>query len=234
MKKKRKAVFFLTAFISVCLSFPAFAGWKENSNGTWCYKLEDGSNLRDGFTEDGYYVDATGYWKSTYSIFFTDIPARNYFVNASRNKDWAESKGVLDSLKTAVSKKLSPIRGLKLGGELIEYVRLSNEKETLLYSFALDTENDGYVLKLQTALSRDTSGTATMAWYDYQVLRVLMASVSRTGDQIADAIYSSWEAKNSYGLKLNQWVRVGDCEIMYAAGNGAGYYYIRPAAGALS
>lgn len=230
MRRKRAEILLLAGVLAASLSFPAFAGWEVKMDGYYSYTLENGETLKDGFSEDGYYVDSSGYWKSSNVIFFTEIPARNYFVKASANQGWAGSKSVIDGLKTVVSMGMAPIRNLKVGDDLIEYVRLSDKEETLLFSLTTDKENDGYVLKLATSLSKDSTGTVTMAWYDYQVLRVLMASFSRTGDKISDAVYSSWEAKNSYGLSMQDWVLVGDSEIRYTAGNGVGYYSIRPAA----
>lgn len=229
-RRKKLAAILLAGVMAAGLSFQAMAGWEVNSDGSYCYKLESGEVLKDGFTEDGYYVDSTGYWRDSQTIFFTSVPSRNYFVKASQNKNWEGSKTVIDSLKSVVVQGMTPVRNFKLNGELIEYVRLSDTAETLLFSFMTDPETDGYVLKLSASLSKDSTGTVTMAWYDYQVLRVLMSAVSRTGDQISEAVYSSWEARNSYGLSLNKWVQVGDCEIKYTAGNGVGYYYIRPAA----
>ncbi len=44
---------------------------------------------------------------------------------------------------------------------------------------------------------------------------------------MAQAIYSSWEDTNSYGLRVNEWVEVGDTMVRYVPSQGAGLYEIR-------
>ncbi len=53
--------------------------------------------------------------------------------------------------------------------------------------------------------------------------------ISRSGDKVAEAIYSSWDDTNEAGLKVGTWTTVGDTQIKYVPSNGAGIYEIKAA-----
>ena len=65
--------------------------------------------------------------------------------------------------------------------------------------------------------------------YDYGVLRFYTNMVSRSGDLLATAIYSSWQDNNEYGLEMGEWIRVGDTLVRYMPADGAGLYEIKAA-----
>ena len=66
-----------------------------------------------------------------------------------------------------------------------------------------------------------------ISYYDYEVLRYYTNSISRNGDLLASAIYSHWMDLNEQGLKLGEWVVVGDTMVRYMPGNGKGLYEIK-------
>ena len=95
---------------------------------------------------------------------------------------------------------------------------------------------NGYTIQVCTELSGDEHELtddhgewSSMALYDYHVLRILTNCVSRSGDVLARAIYSSWEDTNAWNLKVNEWVQVGDTFVRYVPSQGAGLYEIRAA-----
>lgn len=230
-KNRRVIAAGLGCILALSAPFSALADWEKQPDETWWYTKEDGTYLMDGFTKDGYYVDGTGVWRSSVEILNTRIPCKNYFLKAGQNKEWEKMTTVIGQLKTQLEEKVGEISQIRTYGDHLELVRVKDEKETVLFSLWQDAQTDGYLLKLATSLTKDKGETERLSWYDYQVLRAWLHCISRTGEMASQAIYSSWEEKNDYGLSFGQWVPVGDCEIQYSPADGMGYYYIRPREG---
>ncbi len=68
-----------------------------------------------------------------------------------------------------------------------------------------EREKGEFTLTVRCPLTREYEGNIPMSWYDFQCLRVVTNLLSRTGDQLAEAVYYSWEGDNRYGVKLEQW-----------------------------
>ena len=203
------------------------AGWQNQGKGNWIYQKEDGNKIADGFTPDGYYIDGSGIWKENISILGTDFPARRSFLASSKAGSFVDYEKSMASLLKAAAKDCGDVRSIILEHDQIRYEAIADKTETELMSFYKNTKDDGYVLRLKSGLSWTQGRTIHTSWYDCQMVRAWMHMISRTGDQGAQAIYSSWESTNDYGLKLGSWVAVGDMLIRYDVSNGAGLYYIK-------
>ena len=203
------------------------AGWEKQKEGEWKYQNEDGSYLANGFAPDGYYIDGSGLWASETDILTAKVPNRNHFLRASEAGSLTSWQPQIVKAMDILTKECGDVRGFALEDSKITYYTIDGETETELMSFYKDSVNDGYCLRLKCALSSDKGTVARTSWYDYQVMRLLVSMVSRTGNEVADAIYSSWESNNTHGLKFGQWVPAGDTQILYDAVSGAGIYHIR-------
>lgn len=213
----------------------AFAGeWKQESQRNWCFE-EGGVRLQDALSPEGYYLDDQGIWTDEVSILGARLEGKNYFLDAERAGHF---ELFLDKLNSA-SDELRRIRDRRELAVYEDAVVVSTRKKDRRREVLMLMKNpdiSGYTLVLKTHLSRDPvrrigevnqmPGTAE---YDYQIMRLLLHVISRAGEKVTNAVYSSWEGNNSYGLKPGKWVRIGDAEILYQAENGAGKYLIRAA-----
>lgn len=203
------------------------AGWVQNSDQSWSYQKEDGSWLLDGYTSDGFYLNPQGYWYETSQVLGLTVPVRTSFAGANSLKlsDW---KNPLNEYLGALTAQTGQNRGISLSDDSLNYYYTDGTGKSTRLLLSRVSEYNGYRLEVACSLARDQGQTVTMAWYDYQTLRYLLLRISRCGNQLADAVYSSWEKGNAYGLKFGQWVQIGDSEIRYSAGTGTGIYEIRP------
>ncbi len=227
------------AVLTICCVMPVTvhgAGWEKAEKGTWRYQREDGSYVANALTEDGYYIDGSGIWQESRSVLGVEIPNRNHFLRASQAGSMMEFEDMLFGMLRTIGEDCGNVRGVSLEERGIYYFLIdgqykgeSSEKE--LFSFYKDDDTDGYVLRLKCSLSTVSGSKARTSWYDYQVLSGILGRVSATGAQLAEAVYSSWEKDNVYGLKAGQWVRVGDAMVKYEAASGTGIYYMRAAEG---
>lgn len=83
----------------------------------------------------------------------------------------------------------------------------------------LNSRGGGY-LSFPDAPYKGTGG------YDYQILSAILLKVSPAGMKLAEAVYSSWEDDNQYGVKSGEWVFVDDAWMTYEGESGAGMYRI--------
>lgn len=225
-KQLSRAVFLAAVFTMVC-SLPAMAaGWEKHGDGSWSYRQEDGSLLVSGLTPDGYYIDGSGIWWEARDIMGIRIPNRNSFLTASQAGSLTTFEPELTKAMGVIVKECGNIRSITLEENSITYWSEGTDNERELMCLYKDTATDGYRLRISCALTPRKGSQAKVSWYDYQVLQLLLAKISRAGAQISEAIYSSWELDNSYGLKNGQWVAAGDASINYEAISGAGIYYI--------
>ena len=229
---------------------PVFAGGtniRMNVRGSWvptavpnvlAYQLPDGSFLQDGFTIDGYYVNKDGFWASAYNILGAWVPARNSWLAADQA---GEFETVIPILKNAQKKLTKDLHGWRVISVYSNHITLSSvvtsekqRKKTTRLAMYKNPSFNGYTIQVCTPLSgdehemtEDAGEWTSMALYDYQVLRLLCFCVSRSGDKLARAIYSSWDDTNSENLKVNEWVGVGDTMVRYVPSQGAGLYEIK-------
>lgn len=251
--KKKSIAALLTLLLTALLAFEAAAakkspvgvkgGWlPANADGTLLsYVLPDGSVLRDGFTSDGYYVSEYGVWAPSIRILSAWLPSRNSWLTAAEARDLSGFVPFMSSAQAKLTEDLHGFRVISVYSNRITLSSIANQegkrsKNTRLALYKNDSTN-GYTIQLATELSGDVKEMpnggggewGTMAFYDYQVLRLLTNCISRSGDMLATAIYDSWQDDNAYGIKLNQWVTVGDTMVKYIPSDGAGLYEIKAA-----
>ncbi len=232
------------SFGSAVYAAPGKAGnWVpiNGDAGVLGYALPDGTWLQDGFTMDGYYVGKYGMWAPNVRILSAWVPARNSWFTA---EEAGEFDGFIPFMSAAQAKLSENLHGYRILSVYSNRLTLSsvetqNYKKTKTTRLAMykNTDINGYTIQVSTELAGDEkdmpngSGSEwdSMSYYDYQVLRLFTNCVSRCGDKVATAIYSSWEDNNSYGLKMNEWVQVGDTLICYLPDDGAGLYEIKAA-----
>lgn len=217
----------LAVSLALILSFPgtAFgAGWEKQSGGGWRYQREDGSYLCDGFSHDGYYVDDSGIWREETEILGAKVANGNTFLTPSQAGSMVTFEKELKPMMERIGKDCGNVRSITLEEKRITYFALEDNKERELFSFYKDGET--YVLRLKSHLSDTRGSKARSSWYDYQILSAILLKVSPAGMKLAEAVYSSWEDDNQYGVKNGGWVLVGDAWMTYEGESGAGMYRI--------
>ena len=206
--------------------------------GVLSYVTTDGKFLADGYTADGYYVNKNGFWMPAYNILGAMVPARNSWLTAA---DVGDFEMLIPIMKSAQKKLTDDLHGWRVISVFSSHMTLSsvvsNEKErtkTTRLSIYKNPDFNGYTIEVRTPLAGDEKEMtddagewSSMALYDYQVLRLWMYCISRSGDKVAQAIYSSWMDNNANGLRVGEWVTVGDTLVKYVPSNGAGLYEIR-------
>jgi len=211
------------------------------TQGVMAYALPNGTFLADGFTADGFYVNKNGFWAQAYNVLGAMIPARNSWLTCDACGDF---EGIIPIMKYVQKKLTNDLHGFRVISVYSSHMALysvanSNEKsrkKTTRLAMYKNPDFNGYTIQVKTPLSgdekemtEDAGEWSNMGLYDYQVLRAWMYCVSRSGDKVSDAIYSSWMDNNRYNLKVGEWVLVGDTHIRYVPSNGAGLYEIKAA-----
>ena len=239
--------------LAMSLAAPAKAGGNNASQrgvkGGWvptqvanvlAYQKMDGTFLTDGFTEDGYYVNKDGFWAPAWRILGAWVPSRNSFLTSDLMGEFEGTEKLVTEAQKKLTEDLHGWRVMSLFSDHITLYAVSQtgakrEKRPRISMYKNPAFN-GYTIQIKTHLSgdeREMTGESgewrSMATYDYQVLRLFLNFVSRSGDKAAKAIYSSWEDVNSYDLIVNSWVTVGDTQIRYVPSDGAGLYEIKAA-----
>ncbi|MBO6112928.1 MAG: hypothetical protein J6P45_07780 [Lachnospiraceae bacterium] len=209
--------------------------------GVLMYALPNGTFLTDGFTSDGYYVNKNGFWAPSWSILNSPIPSRNSWLTSSAVGDF---EGLIPIMKGVQRKLSGDLHGFRVISVYSSHMALfsvdssgsTSRKKTTRLALYKNPDFDGYTVQVCTPLSGDEREMTddagewnSMALYDYQVLRAFMYCISRSGDKVSEAIYSSWMDNNEYGLRIGEWVLVGDTYIRYVPSNGAGLYEIKAA-----
>lgn len=223
------------------------AGGAIRVKGTWtptqmegvlAYVQGNGAFLFDGFTADGYYVNKNGFWAPSYAILGTMFPARNSWLTADQVGDF---EGFVPYMKGIQKKLTADLHGFRVISVFSSHIALysveSSEQgrnKTTRMAIYKNPDFNGYTIQICTPLSGDEKEMtddggewSSMGLYDYQVLRAWLYCISRCGDKVAQAIYSSWMDNNSYDLKIGEWTAVGDTLIKYVPSNGTGLYEIR-------
>lgn len=220
------------AILVLALGFPTAAygaGWERMDKEQWRYVNDDGSYIRDGFSPDGYYVDGSGIWQADRVFLGAKVPNRNTFLTSSQVGSLMNLEASMKTMMQAVGEECGDVRGITLEEKQVICFTLKSREEEELFSFYKEEETDGYVLRLKCALSSSKGTNAKLSWYDYQVIRAILCGVCPAGTLVGDAIYSSWEDDNRWGLKSGTWVLAGGVMIKYEAASGAGIYHIKAA-----
>ena len=221
----------ITAVFSGSALFPGSVlagnpGW-QNEDGVWHYYQGDGSHLVSAITPDGYLVDENGVWEQkNYSILGVSVDSPDRFCTASQMGDWSSLLEQLNAVNRQIQLVLEEKRVFHVYGDSIEYCRKSGDTETLLLGLYKDTDTNGYRLNLSVDLGNRNMDLSKASTYDYQVFLFLCAKISSSPAVVADAIYSSWQEQNAYGLQRLIPVSVADADISYDVAEGVGIYYL--------
>lgn len=217
----------LAGILTAGSSLPVWAGWISNGDQSWGYQKEDGSFVTDGFSPDGYYLNGEGRWYEKISVLGVEIMGQNIFLE-SQSMSFSDWNPALEKFADRMTEEMGNKRGFTISESELACYMTEGSKGTKRLMLHRETESRGYRLEISCPLRKDRGYPVSAAWYDYQTLRFFLLHISRCGDKLADAVYQSWESDNAYGLKIGQWVRVGDCQIRYSPGNGTGIYEIIP------
>lgn len=239
MRRTRGRIHTINKLLAVLLVFMSLlpetahgAGWEKADGGQWRYQKEDQTYLYDGFSDDGYYVDANGIWQEKQNILGVEIANRNSFLPSSQAGSLTAFEQDLKPIMQAVGKDCGNSRSITLEEQRITCFGLINQTsntqtEQELFSFYKDSATDGYILRIKCHLTKVKGAKPRTSWYDYQILSAVLTKISPAGLKLADAIHSSWEEDNQYGIKSNEWTRVGDMLVRYESAQGTGIYYIK-------
>lgn len=213
-------------------------GWKQ-SGGGWIYYLSDGTPQNGGFTPDGYLVDGNGSWSQrSGAILEESVSYPDRFVPSSQMRGWNDMRTDLERVGKRIQTALGNARLIQVDDESISYYRMSSQNtqnsgtvqsEGLLLSLYQDPRTDGYQLRVSTNLGNRKNGVSRASTYDYAMFYLMLAKISHVPEQLADAIYGSWQGNNPYGLAEKGEVQVGDVFLSLHVENGAGVYMIRSA-----
>ena len=162
--------------------------------GVLSYVTTDGKFLADGYTADGYYVNKNGFWMPAYNILGAMVPARNSWLTAA---EVGEFEMIIPIMKSAQKKLTDDLHGWRVISVYSTHMNLSSvvstEKErtkTTRLSIYKNPDFNGYTIEVRTPLSGDEKEMtddagewSSMALYDYQVLRLWLYCISRSGDK---------------------------------------------------
>ncbi len=225
----------------------AAVGWVEREGRSY-FQTPEGGILRDTVTPDGYYVGADGAWyERKETILDTDFTAS--FTVPDPVTEWI-GKDALAGVKSRVSQRFSGKRSLRIGDNAVEFVRRETQEqtgtakrdtasgrgtsgsgasvtETVLLGLYREPGQGRYRLDIRAALDGERAGSQAATW-NYEIFRAMVYQMSSAPELLANALYSTWEEENIWGIGREQWVRVGDCQVLYTSGSGVGRFYIRP------
>ena len=212
----------------------------EGIPNAWYYVTSDGVHHSDCFSFDSYYVEADGRRLLSKSILNTELPMRNSWLTAKEAASFDCFVPTAANVQRTLASVLKKYRTLTVYNT---HMMLSSVNNTDNGTYMADrlglyrnSDINGYTVMVGTSIIGDRKvGSAAVgnvdliAYYDYEVLRFYTNSISRCGDLLAGAIYSHWMDVNEQGIKLGEWVRVGDTMVRYMPGTGQGLYEIKAA-----
>lgn len=212
----------------------------EGVPNAWYYVTADGVHHSDCFSFDSYYVEADGRRLLSKSILNTELPMRNSWLTANEAASFDCFVPAAANVQRTLASVLKKYRTLTVYNT---HMMLSSVNNTQNGTYMADrlglyknSDINGYTIMVATSIIGDRKvGSAAVgdvdliAYYDYEVLRFFTNSVSRNGDLLAGAIYSHWMDVNEQGIRLGEWVRVGDTMVRYMPGSGQGLYEIKAA-----
>ncbi len=212
----------------------------EGIPNAWYYVTADGVHHADCFSFDSYYVEANGVRLLTKSVLNTELPMRNSWLTAAEAANFDCFVPTAASVQRALAGALKKYRTLTVYNT---HMMLSSVTSTQNGTYMSDrlglyknSDINGYTIMVGTSIIGDRKVASAaigevdlIAYYDYEVLRFYTNSISRNGDLLAGAIYSHWMDVNEHGIKLGEWVRVGDTMVRYMPGDRQGLYEIKAA-----
>ncbi len=198
------------------------SGWIQDK-GCYYYLADQGRCLADCLTPDGYYVDGSGAWyQRSAALMGVTFQAPERFP--ALDEPWAGAGAMVlfrGSIEDAFEK-----RTIRIQEGAIEY--LSGKDQTVLAGLYKEPDKGAYRLDLSMGLDRLSDNIRSAATYDYAVFRALVYHISSSPELLEDAIYSSWQEANTWQIRRDGQVRVGDCQVSYVSDEGCGHYYIYP------
>lgn len=216
-----------------CLSDGSMAtGW-ENIDGKWYYFNDNGTCRINSVTPDCYLTDAKGVLMDGYRVIAgVSVQAPQLFVNSdsSAMDNWNGMMGAVKSIGQLVYANTGETRMFHVYKNKLSWCSLNNDQETELLSLEKVPGSHGYILRIQTVLNRKATDPSLGETYDHQILRLFCYGISSSAADLDQAIYSSFAEKNVYGINRQSRVNIGDCNVLYAAENGAACYRIEPQA----
>lgn len=207
-------------------------GWLE-LEGKHYYLADNGVCLTDAMTPDGYYVDGDGAWyQRQKTILGVGMTAPEQFCPAE--VPFREG-GALGAFSGLIRRSFGGTRLLRVSDKAVEYVstgrtdgqRASGE-ETVLAGLYRDAENGRYRLDLRMGLDGEAVGRESAAAYDYGVFQALLYQISSSPEVLEAAVCSAWSGENQWNINRQSPVMAGDSQVLYAAGDGFGRFYITP------
>lgn len=204
------------------------AGWQQEGE-NWQYYNEENRLLVSELTPDGYYVDENGNWrKNSTQALGMDIAVPDRYCTPEEMGDWSRILVELNQVKDKVYEDMGEMRSFHVYEDAVVYCRVSGDTETELISLSKNEAEQGYRLALAVNLGTRSGRRSLASTCDYGVFRFLLAKISHYPEQAVDAIYESWQGKNSWNVNREQDVSVMDLRIRCDVENGKGIYQIRP------
>ncbi len=206
-------------------------GWIQ-VEGRYYYLYEDGHCAVSEITPDGYRVDASGAWyEEKLEILGQEFPLPSKFQDMGTiGEGWGSAEAALNGIAKKVTNDFGGKRKLSVGSQAIEYktADTSGKEGSWYLGLYKDFTTGGYRLDIHILLDRDAGTQSRTEAVDYGILKAMLTSVSSAPEQLEDAIYSSWQEENIWGISRTALIPVGDCGIRYEAGEGYGRYYLQP------
>ena len=203
-------------------------GWLSSGEYYWYYN-ENGQQVVDGLSPDGYYLDPDGRWRSESIQLFgqkTAIPDR--YMSPAAYGDFTRSLSQdADRIRRSLEQSIGTARVLRVNPSSITYLNGNSKNEgKVLLGLYTDELTGGWRFRLSAYLGNRSGDLSLMSTYDYYVFQYLLSRVSHVPVTVAAAIYENWQGSNAYGLSVGNPVRIGDVMITLKVVNGAADYYI--------
>ena len=206
-------------------------GWIE-VGGKHYYLYEDGHCAMNEITPDGFRVDADGAWyEAKRELLGQEFPLPAGFQNSiSLGDGWGGAQAALNGAAGKISADSGGKRKLLIDSTAIEYKSAvkSAKGDARYMGLYKDSTTGGYRLDIFILLDRNSETQSLGEALDYEVFKAMLTTVSSTPDQLEEAVYSSWQGDNSWNISRAAITSVGDCSVIYEAGQGYGRYYLRP------
>lgn len=206
-------------------------GWIE-VGGKHYYLYEDGHCAMNEITPDGFRVDADGAWyEAKRELLGQEFPLPAGFQNSiSMGDGWGGAQAALNGAAGKISADSGGKRKLLIDSTAIEYKSAvkSTKDDARYMGLYKDSTTGGYRLDIFILLDRNSETQSLGEALDYEVFKAMLTTVSSTPDQLEEAVYSSWQGDNSWNISRAAIISVGDCSVIYEAGQGYGRYYLRP------
>lgn len=254
---KLMAGFCLTVLLTAAAAISSMAAgtsgdWRQEQNGLWYYYdeagtmctgwievggkhyylYEDGHCAMNEITPDGFRVDASGAWyEAKRQLLGQEFPLPVSFQDSrNRGEGWGVAEAALKGAAGKITADSGGKRKLLVDSTAIEYKSAfkSAKDDTWYMGLYRDSASGGYRLDIYILLDRNSETQSIGEALDYEVFKAMLTTVSSTPDQLEDAIYGSWQGDNSWNISRTTITPVGDCGVIYEAGQGYGRYYLRP------